>query len=109
MTSVDTVLGLLEEHADPEQLEGMERYAIVTDKRMGVSVPDLRKIARGIGKDHQLAIHLWKTGIADARILASMVDDPLQVTEQQMDEWVADFNSWDICDQVCMNLFGESR
>ncbi len=109
MTSVDTVLDLLEEHADPEQLEGMERYAIVTDKRMGVSVPDLRKIARRIGKDHQLAINLWNTGIAEARILASMVDDPLQVTEKQMDDWIADFNSWDICDQVCMNLFGESR
>jgi 3-methyladenine DNA glycosylase AlkD len=109
VTSVETILGLLEENADREQLEGMERYAIVTDKRMGVSIPDLRKIARRIGKDHQLAVHLWKTGIAEARILASMVDEPLQVTEQQMDEWVADFNSWDICDQVCMNLFGESR
>jgi 3-methyladenine DNA glycosylase AlkD len=77
----------------------------VGDKRLGVSIPDLRKLAKEIGKDHELAIRLWTSGFEDARILASMVDIPTEVSEQQMEDWVSDFNSWDVCDQVCMNLF----
>jgi 3-methyladenine DNA glycosylase AlkD len=83
----------------------MARFAIVGEKRLGVSVPDLRRIARETGRDHELALELWGTGIPDAMILASMVDRPEEVTETQMEAWVKDFASWDVCDQVCMNLF----
>jgi 3-methyladenine DNA glycosylase AlkD len=72
---------------------------------MGVSVPDMRKIAKDIGKDHQLALELWDTGIPEAMIVAGMVAEPDKLTETQMEDWVVDINSWDICDQVCMNLF----
>ena len=96
---------MLREKADPSQLEGMARYGMATEKRLGVKIPELRKIAKGIGKDHQLALELWATGIAEARILASMVDQPGEVDGAQMDAWAADFDSWDVCDQVCMNLF----
>jgi 3-methyladenine DNA glycosylase AlkD len=98
----------LRSKARPDQLEGMARFAIVGEGRLGVSIPDLRKIAKGFGKDHTLALALWKTGIPDARILASMVEDPERVTERQMDAWVKAFNSWDLCDQVCMNLFDKT-
>jgi 3-methyladenine DNA glycosylase AlkD len=83
----------------------MARFGIAIEKRLGVSVPDMRQTAREFGKDHGLALKLWKTGIAEARFVASMIDDPEQVTEKQMEKWVKDFNSWDVCDQVCMNLF----
>lgn len=69
-----------------------------------MSIPQLRGIARGIGTDHELARVLWDTGIHEARILASMVDDPGRVTPSQMDAWVRAFDSWDLCDQVCSNL-----
>ena len=105
MTSADEVLKKLKEKARPDQLEGMARYGMVAEKRLGVSVPDMRKIAKEVGKDHRLALELWKTGIAEARIVAAMVDEPEKVTEEQMEDWVKDINSWDICDQVCMNLF----
>ena len=108
LPDVDDVLKMLEEKADPEKLEGMKRYAIETGKRMGVSVPEMRAIAKRVGTDHWLALDLWQTGIAEARIIASMIDDPALVTQSQMDDWVADFNSWDVCDQVCMNLFGNT-
>jgi 3-methyladenine DNA glycosylase AlkD len=62
-------------------------------------------MAKEIGQDHQLALRLWKSGIQEARILAGMIDDPQKVTEKQMENWVKDFDSWDVCDQVCMNLF----
>ena len=89
-------------------MAGMTRYGMSPEGRLGVSIPALRRIARQVGKDHRLALHLWKTGIAEARILASMVDEPARVTEAQMDRWVRGFNSWDVCDQVCGNLFDKT-
>jgi len=65
----------------------------------------LRRMAREIGRDHGLALKLWRSGIPDARILAALVDEPSRVTERQMERWVRDFDSWDVCDQVCSNLF----
>ena len=86
----------------------MLRFGISTDQALGVSVPDLRKVAKQEGKSHALALQLWKSGIHEARILASMVDDPKMVTEKQMEEWVEDFDSWDVCDQCCSNLFDKT-
>lgn len=105
MSSVAEVLDTLKAKARPDQLGGMARYGITVERRLGVSVPELRKLAREIGRDHRLALGLWRTGVADARILASMVDDPAKLTEAQMEEWVKAFDSWDVCDQVCDNLF----
>lgn len=105
MASVEEVLQKLKAKARPDQLEGMARFAIVGKGRLGVSVPEMRKLAKEIGKDHSLAVKLWKTGIPDAQIVAGMVGEPDKMTEKQMEDWVRDFDSWDVCDQVCMNLF----
>jgi 3-methyladenine DNA glycosylase AlkD len=108
MASVEEVLEELKARARSDQLEGMARYGMSVDKRLGVAVPDMRKIAKEAGKEHRLALALWKTGIPEAMMVASMVDIPEEVTEGQMEEWVKDFNSWDLCDQVCMNLFDKT-
>jgi 3-methyladenine DNA glycosylase AlkD len=105
---LEEVVKKLEAGARPDQLEGMARYGMAVERRLGVAVPDMRKIAKEIGKDHGLALELWKTGIPEAMMVASMVDIPEEVTEGQMEEWVKDFNSWDLCDQVCMNLFDKT-
>ena len=105
MGSVEEVLEKLKNKARPDQLEGMARYGMAIERRLGVSVPDMRNLAKEIGKNHKLALGLWKTGIAEARIVATMIGDPQTLTEEQMEDWVKDINSWDICDQVCMNLF----
>jgi 3-methyladenine DNA glycosylase AlkD len=105
MASVKDMLDKLQSKARPEQLKGMAKYGMTIEQRLGVSVPDMRKLAKEIGRDHKLALDLWRTGIAEARIVAGMVDDPAELTEEQMEDWVMDINSWDICDQVCMNLF----
>jgi 3-methyladenine DNA glycosylase AlkD len=105
VASVEDVLDKLQSKAQPEQLKGMARYGITVEQRLGVSVPDMRKLAKEIGRDHQLALDLWRTGTAEARILAAMVGDPDKLTEEQMEDWVKGINSWDVCDQVCMNLF----
>jgi len=94
---------------NPKAVEGMARYSINPDNTYGVSIPNLRKIAREAGKDHELAQQLWSSGIHEARILASMVDDHTLLTEAQMELWVDDFDSWDVCDQCCNNLFGKAK
>jgi 3-methyladenine DNA glycosylase AlkD len=108
VASIVEVLEMLKAKAEPENLEGMKRYGMTLEKRLGVSVPEMRKIAKQLGKDHLLAQGLWQTGIAEAMIVASMVGEPEKVTGQQMETWVKEINSWDVCDQVCMNLFDKA-
>ena len=103
--SARAVLEQLRELGDPSRLSGMRRYGINTRRALGISVTELRGLARHIGKDHDLALALWDSRFHEARILASMLDDPAAVTESQMQTWVLDFDSWDLCDQVCGNLF----
>ena len=90
---------------NPRNIKGMARFGIVSKNTLGISIYILRDIAKGIGKDHLLAQQLWSSGIFEAKILASMVDEPEKVTEKQMEIWVKDFDSWGVCDQVCDNLF----
>lgn len=90
---------------NPENVAGMARFGINPNNTYGVSIPTLRKMAKETGKDHSLAQELWASRIHEARILAGFVDDPKLVTAEQMENWVKDFDSWDICDQVCSNLF----
>jgi 3-methyladenine DNA glycosylase AlkD len=109
MASVKDVLDKLQSKARPEQLRGMAKYGMTVEQRLGVSVPDMRKLAKEIGRDHKLALDLWRTGVAEARIVAGMVGDPAKLTEEQMEDWVKGINSWDVCDQVCMNLFEKDQ
>jgi len=104
----EDILRRLKLLSNPKAVEGMARFGINPENTYGVSIPNLRKIAKETGKDHSLAQQLWASGIHEAQILASMIDDPDQVTEKQMDLWIKDFNSWDVCDQCCMNLFSKT-
>ena len=99
------ILDKLKALSDPKAVEGMARFGINPENTYGVSIPNLRKIARETGHNHALAQELWASGIHEARILASMIDDPKIATEEQLESWVKDFDSWDVCDQCCMNLF----
>jgi len=104
----DQAVQRLRELGNPKAVEGMARFGIQSSNSFGVSVPKLRTLAREIGRDHQLALELWKTGLHDARLLATMVDDPTKVTVTQMDGWVRDFDSWDVVDGSCGNLFDKT-
>ncbi len=87
----------------------MARFGINPENTYGIGIPDLRKLAREIGVDHALSLQLWESSVHEARILASMIDDPGLVTQTQMDSWVKDFDSWDVCDQCCANLFDRTE
>ncbi len=94
-------------HSNSKDKQGMARFGINPERALGVRAPVLRLLAKKIGKDHKLASGLWKTKIHEARILASMIDEPEKVTAKQTDQWVKCFNSWDLCDQCCINLFSK--
>ncbi len=99
--------------ADANRLAGMARFGIATEDALGVTMPELRALARRLRREkdidrHGLAAELWTTGIHEARILAALVDDPARVSRAQMNAWVRDFKSWDLCDQVCCNLFDKT-
>jgi 3-methyladenine DNA glycosylase AlkD len=103
MTSSE-ILDRLEKLGSEENRKGMAKFGINTTSAYGVSVNDIRQIAKETGQNHQLALELWKTGRHEARILATIIADPAQTTEEMLDEWADDLNSWDLCDQFCNNL-----
>lgn len=104
----EQVIHELRARADARVVAGMARAGINPRGTLGIQVTALQKLARVIGTDHELAAALWASGIHEARILAALVDDPEQVTEDQMDHWAFAFNSWDVCDQVCKYLFSRT-
>jgi 3-methyladenine DNA glycosylase AlkD len=104
----DQILVILEQHANVQVVQGMAKFGIRPAHTLGISIPTLRKIARETGRNHSLALELWSTGIHEARILASMIAEPQLVSPQQMEDWVNDFDTWDVSDQVCGNLFDKT-
>ncbi|MDW5564007.1 MAG: DNA alkylation repair protein [Methanomassiliicoccus sp.] len=104
--SVSKVMDELRARSNEASRAGMARYGIDTTAALGgSSVPQMRAMARRLGKNHAVAAALWSTGVHEARILATMVDEPTTVTEEQMEAWALEFRSWDLCDQCCTNLF----
>jgi 3-methyladenine DNA glycosylase AlkD len=104
----DELIARLKAMENPANVAGMVRFGISSNNTLGISVVTLRKIAREVGKDHALALKLWSSGIHEARILACFIADPKKVTPALMNRWVKDFDSWDVCDQCCMNLFDKT-
>ncbi len=90
---------------DPEVAAGVARFGIPAARALGVTAPQLRRLAREIGVEHALAHALWHTGILEARALATLVEDPARVTVRQMESWARDFDSWSVCDACCYSLF----
>jgi 3-methyladenine DNA glycosylase AlkD len=107
MTS-EQIIKKLKAKANPKNVAGMRRFGIKGEKMLGVAIPVLRKMAKETGKSHELALAIWQTGIHEARILAGMIEEVEKVSEKQMERWARDFDSWDVCDQVCLNLFDKT-
>ena len=108
MLTADQIITNLNQQANAQAVEGIARFGIRPTQALGISMPTLRKMAKEIGRDHALAIALWASGIHEARMLASLIAEPQLVSAQQMEEWVNDFDAWDVCDQVCGNLFDKT-
>ena len=105
---VREVLAFLKRKGTKRNREGMARYAIVAPKVFGVSVTDLKQLGKRLGRDHALALALWKTGWYEARMLTPFIDEPAKVTPAQMDRWAKDFDNWAVCDALCFHLFDKT-
>jgi 3-methyladenine DNA glycosylase AlkD len=103
----EDILTQLVNISNPEDIKGMARFGIKPKKSYGVRIPELRKISKKAGKNHQLANKLWETDYRETKILACMIEDSELVTGKQMDNWALKFDGWEICDQCCMNLFSK--
>ncbi len=101
----EQVIQELKKHSNPADRAGLARFGINPKYALGVRVPVLRALAKKIGRDHRLALSLWQTKIHEARILAPMIAEREKITSKLMDSWMKDFNSWDVCDECCLNLF----
>ena len=108
MANTKEILKILKSKANTKNVEGMAKFGMTSTNRLGISVPNMRKIAKQNGNDHAVAMELWESGIPEAQIVAALIAEPDKLTEKQMENWVKDFNSWDVCDQVCMNLFDKT-
>lgn len=102
---IQRILKKLEDLADHKAIDGMARFGITAKSIYGVSIPKLRNMAKEIGENQKLSLKLWNHDSRETRILAAMVGEPNEVSEKQINLWVADFDSWEICDQAIMNLF----
>jgi len=107
--TVESALRVLERHGKKRNVEGMARFGIRAKVVYGVSKPKLDEIVKRIGKNHSLGLALWETGIHDARLLGMLISRPEEVTKEQMERWVRDFDNWDVCDGTCCHLFAGSK
>lgn len=105
---VQSALAWLKKHSTKANRDGMARYAIPSDHAYGVAMRDIKALGKTLGRDHELAVALWETGVYEARMLASFVGDPEKLTAAQMDRWCRDFDNWAFCDAMSFNLFDRS-
>jgi len=103
------IINKLKSLGNPKNLAGMARFGINTKNTLGISIPELRKLAKQIGKNHELALKLFNSGIHEARILACFTGKPELATEQQIEKWVKKLDSWDDCDQCCSAFFDKTK
>jgi len=107
-SEVQRALTWLKRRSSARDREGMARFGITSKNMLGVSVANIRLLAKQLGRNHDLALALWATGVYEARMLTSFVDEPSLVTPAQMDRWCRDFDSWGICDTLCFHLFDKT-
>ncbi len=104
-SQTNAILTSLYAKRNERNIAGMARFGIRSDNVLGVPLVSLRAIARSTGKNHNLALQLWETGVYEARVLAAFIADPKKLTPRQMDRWVKDFDNWAICDGLSIHLF----
>jgi 3-methyladenine DNA glycosylase AlkD len=101
----DQIVATLKRRGTKAVRDGMARYAIPSDKAFGVSVGAMRQLAKGLGRNHDMALALWGSGWYEARMTAAFLGEPDRLTPAVMDRWCRDFDNWAVCDHVCFHLF----
>ncbi len=105
MTEADKVIKHLLSLSDKDKIEKAEYFGVKGGKIIGISAPDMRRIAKEIKINHPLALELWQKEYHEARMLATLIADKNQITSKQIDLWTKDFDNWAIVDGACYNLY----
>ena len=105
---VRDILAALERKGSKRNREGMARYGIVAKRVFGVSVADIRQLAKPHRGDTTLARALWRTGWYEARMMVPFIANPDEITPAEMDAWAKGFDNWAICDGLCFHLFDKT-
>ncbi len=103
------ILQFLRTHGNARTIQSMRKFGIDSARLLGLDTRQVQAVARGAGRNHSMALRLWRTGYFEARLLACLVDDPEMVTERQLERWARDLDSWAICDGACQDLFSKTR
>lgn len=103
--TLSSTLAALKAKSTAKDIANLERFAINPTKFFGVSMANLKLLAKPIGRNHELALELWDSGWYEARMLATLIDEPAKVTAAQMDRWCKAFDNWGIVDTACFCLF----
>lgn len=98
---VSFILNHLKSISSEDHYNKLKQFGINQEQAFGVKIPDIRNVAKTIGKNHFLAQELLQTNNHEARILAALIDDPKVLTQEQVMTYINGFNSWDVCDQTC--------
>ena len=104
MTATSEILKRLRAAGSAANVAGMARYGIRPAKAYGVATAVIRSIAKELGRNTKLASALWSSNVLEARMLATMIADPLQIPEEEMERWVREFDCWSVCDSACIGL-----
>jgi 3-methyladenine DNA glycosylase AlkD len=102
------VLEAIRKTGNKTGVAGQAYFGIKDVNNYGLTVPQMREIAKKTGRNHELALELWKTKIHEAKHIAVMIAEKEKVTEALMEKWLKDFNSWDIVDGCCGTLFDKT-
>ena len=99
------ILNKIMQFRNGEVAKLMEQHGIRYRHNWGVSLVDLSKIASGSAPSHVLALKLWNRQWRETMILASMLDEPDKVSEEQMDFWTKSIENSEIAEQLSYNLW----
>lgn len=105
---VRSALASLKKLSTKKDRDNLARFNIATDKAFGVSMSNVQKVAKGLGRNHELALALWETGWYEARLLTAFVDEPARITPAQMDRSAREFDNWALCDTLSFKLWDQT-
>ena len=100
----EQIIHEFEELSDVDFAENMKKFGIRYVKSYGLRLPQIRKVAKQCGKNHDLALKLWDHGYHETYLMATLVEESEKVSSKQLNDWVNTFYSWDLVDQACINL-----
>ena len=82
------VIALLRENKNERGIIHWKKLGHKELKSFGIGLTQLRKLAKKVGRDHDLALELWNSDVYDARVIGTLIDEPKKMTRDQAESQV---------------------